>query len=100
MNHATFTSSSTLPAPDVRSDGGWIRESGDYRLWVAQFAGDPAAYRLPHIDLGVLPWEVVDVGDGWVAADCGVVSVMVVGVEPSREALSASGGSYLVDAGT
>ena len=32
---------------DVRSDGGWIRESGDYRLWVAQFAGDPAAIACP-----------------------------------------------------
>ena len=30
-----------------------------------------------------MPWEVVDTGDRWVAADGGVASVMVVGVDPS-----------------
>jgi hypothetical protein len=33
-------------------------------------------------DLGVLPWQVVEAADGWLAADGGVGAVMVVGMEP------------------
>jgi hypothetical protein len=29
-----------------------------------------------------VPWFVVDAADGWLAIECGVAAVMVVGVEP------------------
>jgi len=31
----------------------------------------------------VLPWQVVEAAHGWVALECGVAAVMVVGVEPA-----------------
>jgi hypothetical protein len=35
-----------------------------------------------------MPWEVVDAGDGWLAADGGVASVMVVEMKPRVESAS------------
>ncbi|QFU89543.1 enoyl-CoA hydratase [Amycolatopsis sp. YIM 10] len=33
-------------------------------------------------DLAVLTWEVGNAAGGWVAAECGVAAVVIVGVEP------------------
>jgi hypothetical protein len=41
--------------------------------------------------VAVVPGQVVDAGDRWMAAEGGVAAVMVVGVEPLVE-LSAAGG--------
>ena len=39
--------------------------------------------------LAVLPCEVGDAAGGWVAAECGVAAVVIVGVQPLRECSAA-----------
>ena len=44
-----------------------------------------------HYALGVLPWSVVHAGDGWLAVECGVAAVVVVGVEEVCQGFGAFG---------
>ena len=48
---------------------------------------DGTALVVPARDLVVLTREVVDAGDGWLASEAGVGSVMVVEVEPAVKCL-------------
>ncbi|GAA3597374.1 hypothetical protein GCM10022295_92460 [Streptomyces osmaniensis] len=46
---------------------------------------------VPEKALGVLSRRVVDAGDGWVAAECGVAAVVVVGVQEVCQGFGAFG---------
>ena len=59
------------------------------RWWLAVLAAAPFAIAIG--SLGVMSREVGQSGDWWLASDGGVGSVVIVGVEPSRQ-LGPAGG--------
>jgi hypothetical protein len=52
------------------------REIAELRVWCRGLEQQQA-------QLAVMPRSVVDAADGWVAAECGVGAVIVVGVQPA-----------------